>query len=309
MKQAVLRLYSLPLLTVIVACGVDQRPLTYEFHALDTAGASAHAGQSNGGDSGAASSAGDAGAPGGGDQSAAGGGGCPSCGGEAEADAGAPAQVAGAAGSSNVSGSGGAAPSGGAAGAAITAGSAGTAGAPVIFPCGDLNQDAVDDCQQTLVQNSRFDANVSGWDRENSTTQAWDASNASGKPDSGSIQISNTSPVVDAAGALTAGSHQCVTVTPRTNYDFAARVMLGAGQVGGQAGVTIWLFDDDACAGNLVTGATPLVGGVAGSWTTLKSTFWISGGVHSMYVRLVAIKPFTQAALSVFIDDVLVAKR
>jgi hypothetical protein len=303
---------ALIVLAAASACGVDERPLTYEYHPLDVAGASGSAGRSN---SSGSANGGDSGAADGGKAAESGGGGaCANCGGNSE---GAPAEAGGDAGSANPSGGAGAANAGSAGTASggspvagsANAGSAGLAGGPVTFPCGDLNQDLVDDCQQTLVLNSRFDSAVSDWDLEPSTTRVWDASNASGKAGSGSLQVSNVLPIEQAVGVVVAGSRQCVPVTPTTNYDFAANVTIAPGQAGGRAGLNVWLFDDAACAGNLVTGSMPLSGGEPGKWTALKGQLWIPGGVHSMYVRLVAIKPFTQASLSVFIDDVLVAKR
>ncbi|HEY0467794.1 MAG TPA: hypothetical protein VGC79_26515, partial [Polyangiaceae bacterium] len=214
--------------------------------------------------------------------------------------------IIGGAGNGGSSTSGGAATSGGTAGSA-TAGNAGQGGAEL--PCGDLNLDAIDDCSQTLVQNSRFDSAFNGWEAEPLLAQSWDPSNATDKPGSGSLLLTNTAAMVQAVGTVTVGSRQCVPVTPAATYDFAARVMLAPGETAGQAGVNVWFFDDEACQGNLVSGNTPIAGGVAGKWTVLRGTLWIPGSVHSMYVRLVAIKPFVQPSLKVLLDDVLVAKR
>jgi hypothetical protein len=297
------------------ACGVDDRGLVFEYSKLSSGGSPASAGNEAAGDSSRAANGGQGDAGEGGDETGGrlGGGG-------SSAEAGAASEHAGgkaSAGGGGITSSGGVAGSGlggntiggsGTGGNVGVAGSAGNAGAALSLPCGDLNQDLVDDCAQTLVQNSRFDAAVDGWDTEPSTNQVWDAANATGKPGSGSVKVSNTAAIIQAVGALAAGSHQCVPITPTTNYDFAARVLLPAGETG-QAGVNVWLFDDDTCQGNLVTGNMPIIGGVAGSWTVLTGRVWVPGGVHSMWVRLVAIKPFGQPSLSVLIDDVLVAKR
>jgi hypothetical protein len=301
------------------ACGVDDRALVFEYSKLANGGSPAAAGNEAAGDSSAAANGGNGDIGEGGDTS---GGGLSN--GGSSADAGAASEHGG---GTTHAGGGGATSSGGVAGSATggnaTAGSAsggnpgsagsvanaGSAGTAVSFPCGDLNLDSIDDCAQTLVQNSRFDDAVNGWDTEPSTHQVWDATNATGKPGSGSVKVSNTAAMEPAVGSLAAGSHQCVRVSPTTNYDFAARVMLAAGETNGQAGVNVWLFDDDACQGNLVIGNMPIIGGIAGSWTTLTGRVWVPGGVHSMWVRLVAIKPFAQPSLSVLIDDVLVAKR
>lgn len=313
MKSAKLRLCIWALLCApFSACAVDDRPLSYEFHALDRAGASP-AGAESAGTSDAPPNGGDSGAAEGGDSGALhsgesagnhGGAGSPS----KEAD-GAPANGGSAGGAGTSGGAPNAGIGGSPAGGTASAGAAGHAGGAPEFPCGDLNQDAVDDCTQTLVQNSRFDSALSGWVEEPSTTQVWNSSDALGKPGSGSLLLTNTVGVEQAAGAVMVGSRQCVAVTPSAVYDFAARVMLGTGQTSGQAGVNVYLFDDEACQGNFVAAGTPIAGGVGGSWTALRGELWIPGGAHSMYVRLVAIKPFVQPSLSVLVDDVLVAKR
>jgi len=295
----------------LTACGVDDRAITYQYRSLGNAGATASAGRGDAGDD-TSGNGSDAGATDGGSAGRGGG----SAGNASSAgDSGTAGQteVAGSAnGTAGSAGNGGAASGGSASGGTASggtnqAGSLGQAG-KLEFPCGDLNQDAVDDCSQTLVQNSRFDSAASGWDAEPSLTQQWDNSNATDKPGSGSLMLSNSAPVAQAIGSIVIGSRQCIPVTPTTNYDFAARVMLAAGETSGQAGVNVWLFDDDACQGNLVSGNTPISGGATGKWTVLSGKFWVPGNVHSMYVRLVAIKPFAQPSLKVLIDDVLVAK-
>ena len=315
-------LAGLLLLAGFSACGVDDRSLSYEYRALGPAGTSGAGGSgpAQGGDASAsdagASAAGEGGA---GDSTSGGtqdGGGSPANagGGAGTAGAGGTATGGTAMGGSSANGggsaNGGSSANGGtASGGSAGAGLAGSAGGTFEGPCGDLNHDAVDDCSQTLVQNSRFDSGASAWEAEPSLTQVWNATNASNKPGSGSLMLSNTAAVAQAIGSAALGSHQCIPATPDTNYDFAARVSLAAGQNGGTGGIVVWLFDDDACQGNIVTGAMPISGGVAGQWSALSGRLWVPGGVHSMSVRLVAVKPFVQPELTVLIDDVLVAKR
>jgi hypothetical protein len=186
------------------------------------------------------------------------------------------------------------------AGGALTGGQGGS-----VFngPCGDLNHDLIDDCSQTLVQNSRFDTTISSWDAEPSLTATWNASNASNKPGSGSLSLVHNGP----SGTMI-GARQCIPVSADTTYDIAARVMLASGEPGGTGAVNVYLFDDAACQGNIVTGKTPIEGGEAGKWLELLGSLWVPGSAHSMYVRLVANKPINQPSLTVLIDDVLVAK-
>ncbi|HYQ03180.1 MAG TPA: hypothetical protein VER96_31115 [Polyangiaceae bacterium] len=298
-------------------CAVDTRPLTYEYHELAAGGLAgtaaaagrADAGSSSASDAGASGEADSAGSHSGGKSGSANSAGGAD-GGSPTSDTGGTSANAGTSSGGASAGSSGEAGGSSNSGGTGTAGSLGTAGGPPEFPCGDLNLDAVDDCTQTLVQNSRFDSADTGWDAEDDMTQAWDSSNATSKAGSGSLRLNNTrAAVAQTTGAVMLGSHQCIPAVPGVTYDVAARVMLAAGQTGGQAGVNIWLFDDGACQGNLVTGATPVSGGEVGKWQAVRGTVWVPSAAHSMYIRLVAIKPFTQSSLSVLVDDVLVAKR
>ena len=312
MKPSVLPLAlgSLALCAAFTACGADERTLVFDYNPLGAAGESANGGDASGGD---ASSAGAIDIANGGKSSDAGAAGAESAesgasNGGAGGSGGAP--IAGGANGGSADGGNTSSGNGGTAGLADAGTTfAGAAGKPFEGPCGDLNHDAVDDCSQTLVQNSRFDTVASDWVSESSLTQTWDARNASGKAGSGSLLLSNTTPVVPGAlGSAMVGSHQCVPVTSEAYYDVAARILLADGQTGGQGGINLALFDDASCAGNVVSGVTPIIGGEAGQWHDLYGKVWIPGGVHSVYVRLVAIKPFTQPALSVLIDDVLIVK-
>lgn len=289
-----------------LACGVDDRPLAFEYHALQGAGSggtpsSGGDDSSNGGDS----AAGEVGATQGGIGSLP----HPSVGDGGDTMTG----EAGAGVSNGGSGSpSGGRPSGGssAGGAPALGGSGGgKAGGGPEFPCGDLNVDGIDDCVQTLVQNSRFDASATGWSAEPSLTQAWDPSNASGKAGSGSLSLNNGVPPIQAVGAIAVGSRQCIPAAPDTTYELAVRVKLQTDQTAGSAAINLWLFDDVECQGNMIGGSAPISGGVPGKWTELRGTFWVPGGARSMYVRLLAIKPFTQPSLAVFVDDVLVLKK
>jgi hypothetical protein len=302
---------SLLLLAAFSACSVDGRSLSYEYHALDAAGASTTGGNEAAGSQ-ATENAGDDSASAGGE-----GGVMDNTSGGTPGGAGSPIGLpSGDSGSSSDNGgttTGGATASAGATAAGATGGDTTTAGASpgggtFVGPCGDLNHDLVDDCSQTLVQNSRFDTTATGWDAESSLTPSWSPSDASNKSSSGSILLDNTAAAVQALGSIMIGAHQCIPTAPGTDYDVAAHIMLAAGQSGGAGGIDVWMFDDGACQGNLVSAHTPIQGGIVGQWTALLGKLSVPAGVNSLSVRLVAIKPFIQAELKVSIDDVLVAK-
>jgi len=303
MRRSTFQLSAGLALMVFSACGVDERALDYEFHALEAAGSSAAGSQSglaDAGDLGSGDSAPDAG-----EGSVLRGGASNASGGTAGSTGGATT------GSGAASGGGqaGEATGGVGGGRAADAGAPGSSGGRGLLPCGDLNDNGVDDCSETLVQNSRFDSTLSGWQAEPDADSVWDAGDASAQAGSGSLRLTSARAVVQAVGGTVTGVHQCLRVKLDDIFDFAAQVKLADGQTDGSAGVNAWLFDDDSCQGNLVPSGFMISGGVVGSWTLLKGNLWIPRGVHSMYVRLVAIKPFTQPLLSVSFDDVLVAKR
>jgi hypothetical protein len=304
---------------IFSACSVDSRGLTYEFHALETGG-----GRAFGGNAGAPAS------ESAGDHNVGGEGGAPEYAGTG-ADSGASSPNSGsdnggaageqsngnAATGGTLSGAGaenggttaaGASPvdAGNSGGAASSVG--GGAGSLSGGGCADLNQDQIDDCTQTLVQNSRFDSTASGWIAETFITATWSPMDGSGQPGSGSLLLSNAGPVAQSAGTFMGGADQCIPTELDASYDVAARVMVGPGQADAAGGIDVWMYDDDACKGNLVTAKTPLLGGVSGQWTILRGALSVPGGVHSLSIRLVVAKPFVETVQTVFVDDVLFAK-
>jgi hypothetical protein len=304
---------------VYSGCSVDSRGLTYEFHALETAGDSAvggnvgsHASDTAGDDN---AGAGEGGAPEHVGAGAASGASSPPSGSDSGGAAGDPSNGESATGgtlsSAGADGGGtapaGAAPAGaGSAGFASSAG--GAAGSVSVVGCADLNQDEIDDCTQTLVNNSRFDSTASDWVAEPLITATWDPSNGSGQPGSGSLLLTNTAPVAQSPGSFMGGADQCIPTQLDASYDVAARIMVGPGQADAAGGINVWMYDGDACKGNLVTAATPILGGVVGQWTVLRGTMSVPGGVRSLSIRLVAVKPFVETEQKVFVDDVLFAK-
>jgi hypothetical protein len=201
-------------------------------------------------------------------------------------------------------GTGGTSATRGGAGGAGGATHGGNAGAPFIGPCGDMDGNAVDDCSETLVQNSRFDSNVDHW-----VAGAWNASNSSPTSPSGSLLVLNDSPVQSEAGYRLTAAEQCVQVTGDFEYQVAARVMIPAGQGGGFAGINLWIFANDECKGTFVTGLSPASTQETNAWTVVSAQFRMPTAARSMSVRLAAMRPFAQQKLQVLFDDVLVKQK
>jgi len=203
--------------------------------------------------------------------------------------------------------SGGTSPSlGGTAGVSNDAGAndAGSAGAPFVGPCGDMDNNAVDDCSETIVQNSRFDSNVDHW-----SSAVWNARNARSSTSSGSLLVVNDSPVSPEAGFKMVAAEQCLQVTGDFDYEVAARVLIPAGQGGGFGGLNLWIFASDGCQGTFITALTPATTQVVDAWTVVQGSFKMPTAARSMTVRLAATRPFPQAKLQVLFDDILVKQK
>jgi hypothetical protein len=188
-----------------------------------------------------------------------------------------------------------------------TAGDAGSGGSPTAAgPCGDIDQNGVDDCSETLVANARFDSDLSHWDAEQLETQSWDARNAGPEPNSGALLVSNTAPVATGLGSYMAGAHQCVQVTADVGYEVAARVLIPGGQGGGVAGVNLQFFDTDGCQGDFLGAETVGTTADVDAWRVVLAEVKAPSAARSMWLRLVASKPFPEPQLDALFDDVLV---
>jgi hypothetical protein len=187
------------------------------------------------------------------------------------------------------------------------AGAAGSGGASL--GCGDIDQDMVDDCAETLLQNSRFDVDASYWLVETLATGVWDPRNARAGASSGSLLISNLAPVDPAPGSFMVGGHQCVQVSADANYEFAVRVLIPDGQGAGEAGVNVQIFGADNCAGSFLQADTVATTADVDAWEVVQGELTMPSGARSMWVRLVVSKPFSQTALAALFDDVLVREK
>jgi len=206
--------YLLLLAPLAFGCGVDGRLLAALVANAGGGGGEAGAEEAGtsgdrNGEAGQRSEGGEAGAPQAGGTAGAGDGGLGAEGGEAGADSsggtgglvtggsgagGSAGAIAG--GSSGGGGVGGGGESGststGGGGAGAGASGAGTGGGPIRPPCGDLNQDSIDDCVQTILTNAGFDHDLEGWSAERQTTISWEPRDSAEDPDSGAVAVTFT---------------------------------------------------------------------------------------------------------------------
>jgi hypothetical protein len=268
------------------ACSVDDRALS---PALTDAGSSnansGGAGSSNGGLGGDSSFAGarsDAGSAGEGETAK---------GGAGNSEAGASSGNGGSAGTHATIGGG---------------GSGGGGGAVSGNVCPDLDNDSVPDCQESLVQNPSFDADVAGWIKEPSANESWQDQDAEKRKASGSLGVQNIN-VVDIDGSFMTGAKQCLAVTGGKNYLFYAKAFVASGQAGTpQGGLNVQFYNSNDCAGDPLTGRTSNLPDTVDTWSVIQMSSQAFSNANSMSVRLVVLKPFNAQPANVLFDDVLV---
>lgn len=252
----------------------------------------AHDGGGAGKNGAAGSPASDAGAPAGGVPSFGGGGGSSSTSGS------------GGAGGSVLAGNGGS----GSGTAGTSAGSSGTGGKPDDSPCGDLDQNSVQDCQETLAKNAAFDSNVDQWLADPGVTKAWRLDEARDGMPSGGLSVTFTTGGASSGWALGAVG-QCLPAWTDEEFEVGARCLVPADQGGGSAQLSLAIFAEDDCKGSLLESRTPVLSAQIGSWRALHGSVKMPAGTRSVLVRLAAAKPGPQTTLEVHFDDILFRKK
>ena len=77
----------------------------------------------------------------------------------------------------------------------------------------------------------------------------------------------------------------------------------------GAAGVNLLMYSGDNCTDDFVAAKTIDTVGDVGVWHVIEGEVTMPAATRSMYVRLVAEKPFTQASFEALFDDVLVSEK
>lgn len=210
------------------------------------------------------------------------------------------------AGGGSTSGSGGAGGSSSTGGTAL-AGAAGSGGKPDDGVCGDLDQNNVQDCQETLAKNSTFDANADGWVADPGISKVWQAADARGKS-SGSMRLDFATTSASSSWVLAAAG-QCLPAWSDDELEVGARSFIPDGQAGGRAEVSLAIFTEDDCHGGFLDSLVPVQSSETGSWQALHGSVKMPAGTRSVLVRLAASKPGSQASLQVQFDDILIRKK
>lgn len=198
-------------------------------------------------------------------------------------------------------------------GRAGTGGESGTGGAtvgrdtgsPDAGSCADRNHDGTPDCDASLVANATFDHDTTSWQTEPDVTTEWTVDDARGSSSSGSMIVRNSSQGAPGGWSF-GGATQCITATRGATYDLRADTFIPAEQAVGGAGLSVWFFPTENCAGTAASGdkfdAAPT--DKVGVWFTVGETTTAPTSARSMLVRLVALKPLDTAEFDALFDRV-----
>jgi hypothetical protein len=298
MKQQRVHLF-IALTSLAISCGVDERPLVFKIGTTAFSSGSA-AGDAPTGEPPAGSTA-----------EPSGGAGAPEGGALGEGGALTSGMPTGGSGGSQQGGS---SPNGGS-GSENTAGSSnpasggagGAEGDP--WPCGDMNDNHIDDCEETRLTNARFDSAITAWEAEPLLEQKWAPTNALGGNASGALSASNQKVVADGGGNIALASRQCISAWMGQSFDVGAKAFIKAGQGSGKAMLNLAIYAGDHCDGDFIEAQTIGTAYQVDAWQNIEGHVTMPPAARSMYVRLMSVKPMTQASFEVLFDDVRVSEQ
>ena len=193
-------------------------------------------------------------------------------------------------------------PNGAAGDPSSEAGAGGATQAP--RACPDLDENGVEDCDETLVQNADFSFGISLWKPEPDVIIQSSQEDASENSPAGSLSVSSVR-TFDSEALVEVGASQCIALPGVGEYAFFAQLFLAGEQESGSARLAALFFEFENCTGQAI--------GSYDSDTITDTDEWIiAGGIAeapdgtaSVSIRLMTVKPFQQETLEVLFDDVL----
>ena len=182
-------------------------------------------------------------------------------------------------------------------------GSAGESTAP--RACPDLDENGVEDCDETLVANADFSRGIELWKAEPNVVIHGDQQEASENSRPGSLSVSSVR-ALESDGLVTAGASQCVSVPGGGDYAFYAHVFIPADQSPGSVGLLAMFFDSVDCSSAATGGFMSELVSHSEEWVRVGGTTLAPETAGSVSLRLLTVKPFRQPKLEALFDDILV---
>jgi hypothetical protein len=179
-------------------------------------------------------------------------------------------------------------------------GAAGAAGSPSLGKGGAGGAPSL----AAVVLNPRFDTNVEHWTAGALTSASRSATDASGAPSSGSLDLVVSAPSTQAAQGE---ASQCVAITGGSAYLVSTQARLGGAGDDGQVALGLSYFTSADCSGDVAGVFTSLAASPT-SWRTLNGLAQVPASIRSMQVRLLVLKPAGQPSAEALFDDVAIRR-
>ena len=167
----------------------------------------------------------------------------------------------------------------------------------------DLDNNNVPDCQENLLMNGQFRANVAGWmPGGNTNAIVWNSMDAQGSSGSGSARVVNMSPN---ANPNVNGATQCLRLSGAKTYTLSAQFFIPSGQQG-QPGASLQAvaYPVNNCLGTGTVNNSPTSTSPFNTWTLMTYTFSVPATTNSVRIRINSSKNNTTNNVSVQWDNV-----
>lgn len=191
--------------------------------------------------------------------------------------------------------------------------------------CSYAGEGPVEPGCETLVDNPGFGKSIQtdGWEAEPLKVEIqWNAMDAMGNEDSGSIAVINTLYGMSEGITPGGGGLQCLPATPGTIYDMAADIYIPPGQGAGSskdegpyvgvAGLSILFWPNDNCSladRSLAPSYRSDLVETPDTWTRVEGDAVAPDNARSMAVRVRTVKPFQELSFTALFDNVFVQPR
>lgn len=172
-------------------------------------------------------------------------------------------------------------------------------GAPLVDGCADLDTDGVSDCAVTLLANSTFKVDVSGWAAKPEAALEWARSNALADSPPGSASLTTS--------ATRGSAIQCVPlVGQQLVIAYANTFIEQASPAGTQTLLEVSFFDEPGCFGERYRSFETPPANAAADWLTVHAGALTEPTTQSVELALVAVRePTTTGTVRCYFDNVL----
>jgi hypothetical protein len=151
------------------------------------------------------------------------------------------------------------------------------------------------------LQNGTFNSNTTAWAPSSGATANWNAEDAGGSAQSGSLDLTTTG---DSTISLQAAAAQCISATSGTTYNLGVEILI---PMGSTSYASLWFYGSNDCSGSAlsVVASTPTFPTTT-AWQEVSASTVAPSGAHSVAVQLQVVKSTGQTSAEALFDNVSV---